>query len=181
MAESSTRQAIERLLQRGQSYRLIAQELSCAKSTVAYHARRLRAGNERQNPAAARRYDWVAIRAYYEVGHSFVECRERFGFSGASWWNAIERGDIVPRAKGVDGYVTRKAFKRRLMRDGMVGSSCAVCGISEWQGRPLVLELHHVNGRRDDHRPENVLLLCPNCHSQTNSYRTRDRRRSGVA
>lgn len=181
MPRSPMRDAICQLLREGKSYNAIAREFDCAKATVAYHARRSRDAGSRQNPAAANRYDWAAIRAFHDEGHSFVECRERFGFSGGSWWKAIERGDIVPREKELAGYSTRKAFKRRLMRDGVLAECCAICGIREWQGRPIVLELHHLNGRRDDHRPENVVLLCPNCHSQTGSYRTRNRTRSGVA
>lgn len=132
-------------------------------------------------PSAANRYDWSAIRAYYEAGHPFVACRERFGFSGGSWWNAIERGDIVPREKDLGDYLTRRAFKRRLAREGLRGERCAECGIGEWRGKQIVLELHHVNGQKADHRPENVILLCPNCHSQTESCRARNRSQSGVA
>jgi HNH endonuclease len=49
-----------------------------------------------------------------------------------------------------------------------------VCGISDWHGRPLVLELDHINGAADDHRLENLRLLCPNCHSQTDTYYARN-------
>ena len=86
MTRPTTRESVLALLQQGKSYGAIARELGCAKATVAYHARRLQdSGGRRQNPAAANRYDWNAIRAYHEAGHSFVECRERFGFSGGSW------------------------------------------------------------------------------------------------
>lgn len=132
-------------------------------------------------PQAVNRYDWAAIRAFYEAGQSFWEYRDRFGFSGGSRWDAIERGAVVPRVNDVDGYSTRRAFKRRLAPDGTLGDCCAVCGISEWRDKKIVLELHHVNGKRDGHRPENVVLLCPNCHSQTETHRTKNRTRSGVA
>ena len=56
------------------------------------------------------------------------------------------------------------------MRDGLLGASCAECGISEWRGRPLSLELHHVNGNGHDNRLGNLQLLCPNCHSQTETF-----------
>lgn len=49
---------------------------------------------------------------------------------------------------------------------------CAECGLdpSCWNGRPLVLHLDHANGVKDDHRLNNLRWLCPNCHSQTETY-----------
>lgn len=48
--------------------------------------------------------------------------------------------------------------------------TCALCGISEWCGRPLVLHLDHINGINNDNRLTNLRLVCPNCHSQTPTY-----------
>src|SRR6476620_1823848 len=84
------RNHIVALLAEGKSYNIIARELGCSKATIAYHARRLRSGYGPGMPDAANRYDWGTIRAFYEVGDSFVECREKFGFSGGSWSKAIE-------------------------------------------------------------------------------------------
>src|SRR5437588_7869650 len=61
-------------------------------------------------------------------------------------------------------------LKRRLVREGLMAYRCARCGITEWLGRSLALHLDHVNGVGDDHRLENIRLLCPNCHSQTDTY-----------
>jgi 5-methylcytosine-specific restriction endonuclease McrA len=54
-----------------------------------------------------------------------------------------------------------------------VSYSCAECNISEWQGNPITLELDHINGNNKDNRIENLRLLCPNCHSQTATYKNR--------
>ncbi|MEV0292791.1 HNH endonuclease signature motif containing protein [Nocardia sp. NPDC050710] len=60
--------------------------------------------------------------------------------------------------------------RERLIRLGRE-YTCALCGIGpEWQGAPLTLQVDHVNGLRTDHRLENLRFLCPNCHSQTETF-----------
>ena len=48
---------------------------------------------------------------------------------------------------------------------------CEGCGIDSWQGQSLTLDLDHINGVSNDHRLENLRFLCPNCHSQTETFR----------
>lgn len=67
-------------------------------------------------------------------------------------------------------YRDRNRLKLRLLREGVLRYACGQCGIGAWQGLPLALELDHINGIGDDHRLENIRLLCPNCHSQTDTY-----------
>ena len=68
----------------------------------------------------------------------------------------------------------RGHVKRRLIRLGLKQDRCEICGISDWLGAPLSLALHHVNGDGDDNRLENLHLLCPNCHSQTDTFAGRN-------
>ena len=48
-----------------------------------------------------------------------------------------------------------------------------MCGLKEWKGHDIPLELHHKNGVKDDLRLENLQILCPNCHALTDNYRGR--------
>ena len=61
-------------------------------------------------------------------------------------------------------------LSRRLKKEKIIENKCDECGITEWNGKPIVLHLDHINGKRTDHRLENLRLLCPNCHSQTDTY-----------
>ncbi len=72
-------------------------------------------------------------------------------------------------------YECTSRIKVRLISEGYKLPICESCGIGEvWNGKPLTLQLHHVNGKNRDHRIENVQLLCPNCHTQTETYVSRN-------
>ena len=69
--------------------------------------------------------------------------------------------------------------ERRLVSECLLPYVCDECGISEWRGRQLALHLGHRNGIGDD--LDNLRLLCPNCHSQTDTYCGRNTARQSRA
>lgn len=65
--------------------------------------------------------------------------------------------------------------KTLLCKENLVDYKCSVCGLTEWCGKSIVLELDHINGDRSNNSLTNLRLLCPNCHSQTPTYKGKNK------
>jgi len=62
-------------------------------------------------------------------------------------------------------------LKKRLISEKILEEVCSICGLKPWwNGKELKLQLDHINGISNDHRLENIRLVCPNCHSQTETF-----------
>jgi 5-methylcytosine-specific restriction endonuclease McrA len=129
------------------------------------------------------RYEWAEIQRYYDAGHSVRECSRHFGFSTKTFHDAMKRGAITcrPRAMPLSQLLvaaprSRGNIKERLIEAGVKRGECEHCGLSRWRDRSLSLCLHHINGDRHDNRLENLQLLCPNCHSQTPNFGSKNKR-----
>ncbi len=69
----------------------------------------------------------------------------------------------------------RKDLKKRILKENILNYECLNCGISEWLGQPISLQIDHINGINNDNRIENLRFLCPNCHSQTDTWGNKKR------
>ncbi|MCM2392223.1 HNH endonuclease signature motif containing protein [Streptomyces albipurpureus] len=77
--------------------------------------------------------------------------------------------------------IPSKRLKRALTARG-IPQRCALCGTGPlWRGRPLPLEVDHIDGNWRNNRMENLRILCPNCHSATDNYRGRGKHRRAGA
>jgi hypothetical protein len=95
-------------------------------------------------------------------------------FVGQSWLKGKTHNfrkkplnQLLVRGKRYQSYL----LKNRILKEGLKKELCENCGLEEWLGSPIPLELHHKNGDHADNRLENLALLCPNCHAMTDSYR----------
>ena len=57
-------------------------------------------------------------------------------------------------------------MKQKLIRDGIKEAKCEICGLANWMGQPIPLELHHKDGNHYNNDFDNLAILCPNCHAQ---------------
>lgn len=99
----------------------------------------------------------------YEIKHHFI-CETIGGKK-----NKIPLEDILKENRPYKS----QDLKKRLIQEGLKENKCEnpECGISEWHGHPLILQLHHINGDHNDNRLENLQILCPNCHSLTENFK----------
>jgi len=80
--------------------------------------------------------------------------------------HCIDCGEINPRV-----VVNNGDQCRRLLAEWQGGEYCSACGISPtWNGQPLTLQINHRDGNRHNNELWNLEFLCPNCHTQTETY-----------
>lgn len=61
-------------------------------------------------------------------------------------------------------------LKNKLFKLKLKEHKCECCGLTEWLGKPINLELHHIDGNNENNNICNLQILCPNCHSYTDNY-----------
>lgn len=73
--------------------------------------------------------------------------------------------------------VTRKVIRGYILRNHLIEYQCAFCGNEgEWMGKPIALELDHIDGDNTNNELDNLRFLCPNCHATTNTYRGKNKK-----
>ena len=96
-------------------------------------------------------------------------------FDGQGWRKGINKPVVIARPlsdllqQGI--HFQRYKLKKRLFAEGLKTPKCESCLNTEWLGKPIALELDHINGDSTDNRIENLRILCPNCHALTSTYR----------
>ena len=87
--------------------------------------------------------------------------------------SVICQQDFQNNQKIKDGIASQKTMKRYLL--SKFGNKCFCCGITDWNDKPITMEIEHKDGNSSNNEIENLSLLCPNCHSQTPTYKNKNK------
>ena len=80
--------------------------------------------------------------------------------------NWLAEGNIVTKNKQLPPWIKRYVREQT--------KCCSECGISNWNNKPIVLEVDHIDGNYLNNNIDNLRAICPNCHSQTDTYKKRN-------
>ena len=87
--------------------------------------------------------------------------------------NELPFGEVFKKGT----HYSSSVLRNKLIKAGIkTFEKCEECGITEWNGKPIVIQLHHKDGDRTNNELDNIAELCPNCHSQTENYSRRKNR-----
>ena len=99
-------------------------------------------------------------------------------------WNTGDRYQFFGKKISLDEILKGKYpdygsndLRRRLIKNGLKEEKCEVCGIIEWNNDKISFHLHHIDGDSTNHKLENLKILCPNCHSQTDTFGSKNNRK----
>ena len=166
---------IRQMIADGKSNSQICAALGVSAANVSYHAKQIGMG---QKPRP--KYAWAEVQAFIDAGNSIAATRLKFGMSKAAIDDARNRGAInyetLSTAEAFAATIVGKAtstqrnqLRTRLVREGRE-LKCEICSLTDWQEKPITLHLDHIDGDGRHNHPLNLRFLCPNCHSQTETY-----------
>lgn len=126
--------------------------------------------------------DKELIEAFKETPH-IGKLSVKFKLPPITIWRRLKKLDIsiktqknnakIPISEILEGkhpYYQTFKLNKRLIKENIIKNECNICKIDLWNNRPISLHLDHINGDSTDHRIDNLRFLCPNCHSQTDTY-----------
>ena len=90
-------------------------------------------------------------------------------------WSDIKRSspnkiELVEILEGKHPSYQTFKLRNRLISEGIKVNKCEICGISDWNDKEISTQLDHIDGNSHNHLLDNLRMICPNCHSQTETY-----------
>lgn len=188
------RSKILKLHNEGLSYNEIAKTLNCTKSLVAFYCgKRYDSEKAAEKEASQLEYEQIVCKAIKTHKNLNQVCKflgkrpvnnnykflkriiEKYSIDISHFNKTIEYVTPEKRYKDEEVFcenspLSTNNIKKRLFTSGLKEKRCECCGNTEWNGKSIPLQVHHINGDNTDNRIENLQILCPNCHAQTDNY-----------
>jgi len=97
-------------------------------------------------------------------------------------WNKGEKYKYPGKIMSLDDILIKKStytniglLRIKLIKNGLKENKCENCGIIKWCDKDISLHLHHIDGDNRNHELNNLKVLCPNCHSQTDNFGSKNK------
>ncbi len=118
----------------------------------------------------------VGIPESHFINERRTTCSKERGNWGGN--TTLKPDEILVNGRHSDGRKENTHKLRSAFLSTGVQELCSICGLKpEWNGQPLRLQIDHINGIPTDNRRENLRFICPNCHSQTETFGTKNVKR----
>ena len=109
-------------------------------------------------------------------------CEKEFNYypsqKNGIWCSNRCQGDYKIKNKFTEGTTWTYKMRGYVLRQR--GESCEECGITDWNDKPISFQIDHINGIRTDNRLDNLKVMCPNCHSQTDTFGQKNISEEGI-
>ena len=96
---------------------------------------------------------------------------------------AHNSGKVLGHKRPIEDYLSNNCrvqsynLKKRLLKEGYFKHVCYKCNLTTWNNLPIPIELEHIDGNHYNNNIDNLTILCPNCHAQTDTYRGKNQKR----
>jgi len=155
-----------RMVKDGASYSQISKSLGISKGVISYHAVKNGLGKPVKIPV-----NWNEVQEEVNGKVPLKTLSKKYGFSLSAYCKAIDRGEIIPRAK----VKSTSPMAMRRFCFAKYGNQCQSCRLTEWMGSPIPLEVEHIDGNSSNNNDENITFICCNCHALTPTYKARNK------
>lgn len=110
----------------------------------------------------------VCILRPYQQDNKYCSNRCQAIFQSAEKLRLWKETGTISRINGTPNWLKNYILRKQ-------DNKCAECGIKDWNNKPIIFDLEHKDGSSTNNKEDNLCCLCPNCHSQTSTYKAKNK------